>query len=53
LNELTTAKENLKNHTKILEMSKDGWINEATGEKEYATLTSSGVNIAVTFSKEK
>jgi hypothetical protein len=34
-------------------MSKDGWVNPNTGETETANLISSGVNIAVTFSKEK
>jgi len=53
LSELNTAKDNFKNHTKILEMSKDGWVNPNTGETETANLISSGVNIAVTFSKEK
>jgi len=52
-NALAEAKKNLKDHTDILELSKDGWINPATGETEIATLVSGGgLNIAVSFSKE-
>lgn len=53
LAELDNAKTNLKNHTKLLELSgESGWVNPETGETETAVCTSAGVNIAVSFSKE-
>lgn len=50
LAELDKVKVELKNHTKLLELSGEaGWVNPETGETETAFCTSSGVNIAVSF----
>lgn len=49
-NNLELAKQELKDHEKILQLSDKGWVNPETGETETSTMVSGeGTTITVTF----